>query len=178
MKKHVALFALAAALSVPVTSYAKSFEPGIGHKMVVNYLVNPQASAFAEQSAPRVMDSQRALNCRDQANVARVLAAELQTGKTFSQAYHRVDGMPFHRNGIMTIRSFVQMYYQANEPLYPYAKTHTPDQVWHNAFVACMPTHTWQEVKLPDGTYSTTTTPISPAERKLINEQTYIPGLK
>jgi len=135
------------------------------------------APLLAHASTPRVLDSQQALNCRDQANVARVLAEEIQTGKTFSQAYHRVEGMPFHRSGLMTLRSFVHMYYQANEPLYQYAKMHTPDQVWHEAFVGCMPTHTVQTVRLPDGSYSAKTQPISPAEKKLISEQTYIPGL-
>ncbi len=133
---------------------------------------------MASAAEPHVMASQQALNCRDQANVARVVAESLQTGHDYSWTYQKVEGMPFHRKGLLTLRSFVKMYFQANEPLYTYAKLHTPDQVWHEAFVGCMPTSTVQTVRNADGTYSAKVVPISPAEKQLIDEQTYIPGFK
>lgn len=120
---------------------------------------------------PRPMESQAAVNCRDQANVARSVAQSLKGGLTFEQAYQKVQGMPFSNEGLLTLKSYVQDYYR-----YPTrVLSQSLEATWHQAFVGCMPTDTYQTIRLPDGTYTVKETPISRSLKKQEDEQVYTP---
>jgi len=121
--------------------------------------------------SPVAMASQQSVDCRDQANVARSVVQSLKAGLPFEVAYQKVKFMPFNNEGELNIKSFVQGYYMYRK----HSLNRSLSQAWHVAYMSCMPTYTYQTVRLPNGTYTSKETPISAATKKAEEAVRYIP---